>query len=40
MAFCGSDFSYDRIYIEEGYVFALTLGLAAGFDTGTYPVTP
>ena len=29
----GSDFSYDRLYIDVGYVFALTLGLAASFDT-------
>jgi hypothetical protein len=32
-AACGSDHSYDRIYIDVGYVFALTLGLAASFDT-------
>jgi hypothetical protein len=33
---CGSDFSYDRIYIEAGYVHALTLGLAADFDAGKF----
>ena len=29
----GSDFSYVRLYIDVGYVFALTLVLAASFDT-------
>ncbi len=40
-AACGSDFSYDRLYVEAGYVFAMTLGLAASFDaTGTSdPIT-
>ena len=33
-AACGSDFNYDRIYIEAGHVMALTLQLASDFDTG------
>ena len=32
MAACGSDYSYDRVYIQGGQVYALTLTLAEEFD--------
>jgi hypothetical protein len=34
MSACGSDYSYDRVYIQGGQVYALTLAYAAQFDEG------